>query len=111
MSYINKILAKHDSGYQIRPPNLVTTKTAISLVEDSQEAASLHQQAQEMIQNSLSRSEKFLAEGSDVAAVQELLWLLETISTAFQGLTTETGTVQGNYFNKIVQAYRNSRRT
>ena len=28
--------------------------------------------------------------------------MLETIATAFRGLDTDTGTVQGKYFNKIV---------
>jgi hypothetical protein len=35
-----------------------------------------------------------------------LLWLMETISTAFQGLNTGTGTVQGEYFNTIVADLR-----
>jgi hypothetical protein len=102
VNLINRILAKYDAGYQIRPPDLVSSKTDFSPVDVSQEVVSLDRQAQEIIQNSLSRSEKFLAEGENVAAVQELLWLLETISTAFEGLPTESGTVQGKYFNKIV---------
>jgi hypothetical protein len=31
-----------------------------------------------------------------------VLWLLETLSTAFQGIDTAAGTVQGKYFNKII---------
>jgi hypothetical protein len=61
----------------------------------------LDEQAQELIQRSLGDSEKFLLEGRGRAAVQEVLWLLETISTAFRDLDTETGTIQGKYFNKI----------
>lgn len=42
-----------------------------------------------------------LLEGRDRQAVQEILWLLETISTVFQGLNTGAGTLEGKYFNKI----------
>ena len=47
-----------------------------------------------------------LTEGRDRQAVQEILWLLETVSTAFQGLDTGSGTVQGKYFNKIADDLR-----
>jgi hypothetical protein len=102
VSIMNVILKKNDVGYEIRPPDLIATSSDISPVESVQEVVSMDRQAQEVIQNSLSKSEKFLAQNDGLAAVQELLWLMETISTAFQGLATETGTVQGKYFNKIV---------
>ncbi len=38
--------------------------------------------------------------------MQEILWLLETVSTAFQGMNTTEGTVQGKYFNKIAEDLR-----
>ena len=44
-----------------------------------------------------------LAEGKGREAVQESLWLLETVATAFRGVATETGTVEGKYFNDIVK--------
>ena len=68
--------------------------------------ASLDEQAQEIVQKSLRESERLLSEGRDRQAVQEVLWPLETVSTAFQGLETETGTVQGRYFNKIADDLR-----
>ena len=68
---------------------------------------SFDDQAQETIQQSLQQSERFLFEGRDRQAVQEVLWLLETVSIAFQGLDTgAAGTVQGKYFNKIVDDLR-----
>lgn len=70
--------------------------------------ASLDEQAQEIIQQSLRDSEQLLAEGRNRQAVQEILWLLETISTAFQGIDTDAGTVQGKYFNKIAANLRSS---
>ena len=39
-------------------------------------------------------------------AVQEILWLPETVSTLFQGLTIGTDTVEGKYFNTIADELR-----
>lgn len=43
-----------------------------------------------------------MAEGRLRLAVQEILWLLETVSTAFRGVSTQDGSITGSYFNKIV---------
>ncbi len=101
LNRINRILAETHSGYQIQPPDLIFTNahTAIAVPD---RPLSMDAQAQEMIQRSLKDSEQFLAEGRSRAAVQEILWLLETVSTAFQGLSVGENTIQGNYFNKIV---------
>jgi hypothetical protein len=37
---------------------------------------------------------------------QEILWLLETVATAFQGLDMGAGTIQGKYFNKTAEDLR-----
>jgi hypothetical protein len=66
----------------------------------------LDQQAQDLIQQSLKQSELLLAEGRYRQAVQGILWLLKTVSTAFHGLDTGAGTVQGKYFNKIAEDLR-----
>lgn len=105
LSRINRILYESGSGYQIQPPNLVTTTVQTQIVVPPR-APSLDEQAQEMIQKSLKDSEQMLSEGRYRPAVQEISWLLETVSTAFQGLATEAGTVQGKYFNKIVADLR-----
>lgn len=99
---MNRILAKHGTSYEIEPPNLVFHDGEAKPVEMPSTPASLDQQAQQIIQQSLSESEQLLTEGRSRAAVQEVLWLLETVATAFQGMDTESGTVQGKYFNKIV---------
>ena len=57
----------------------------------------------ELLQNSLQRAQELLDQGRGREAVQETLWLLETITTAFRGLETSAGTVEGNYFNRIVR--------
>ena len=101
LARINRVLYESGSGYQIQPPNLVATNVQTQIVVPPR-PPSLDEQAQEMIQKSLSESEQMLSEGRNRPAVQEILWLLETVSTAFQGLATDAGTVQGKYFNKIV---------
>jgi hypothetical protein len=45
-------------------------------------------------------------EGRGREAVQEVLWLLETVSTAFQGAQVEGNVVRGAYFNDIVRDLR-----
>ena len=47
-----------------------------------------------------------LSAGRGREAVQETLWLLETVATAFRGAETATGTVEGKYFNDIVKQLR-----
>jgi hypothetical protein len=103
---INRVLAKYNAGYRIQPPNLIPIN-GNEAIDVPREPPSLDQQAQEIIQQSLKQSEQLLSEGRDRQAVQEILWLLETVSTAFQGLDTGSGTVQGKYFNKIADDLRN----
>jgi hypothetical protein len=67
-----------------------------------QQSISLAAQAQEIIEGSLQESERLLAEGRNRPAVQEILWLLETVATAFRGISTEDGDIRGGYFNRIV---------
>jgi hypothetical protein len=102
LSLINRILMESDAGYEIQPPFLIATHsyTAISV---PQQTPSLNAQARQIIEDSLSASEHLLSEGHGRRAVQEILWLLETISTAFRDTGTEDATVQGKYFVTIVQ--------
>jgi hypothetical protein len=99
---MNRVLSENRAGFQISPPDLVfgDLQLPISVPE---KPPSLDQQAQEIIQQSLRTSERLLSEGNDRQAVQEILWLLETVSTAFRGLGVGDGTVQGKYFNKIAE--------
>ncbi|MGE0034835.1 MAG: hypothetical protein AB7S93_04305 [Xanthobacteraceae bacterium] len=102
---INLILAKHNTGYELQPPVLVSRNPQAPIVV-ADRVPSLDEQAQEIIQRSLKQSEDFLALGHHRQAVQEILWLLETVSTAFQGLKIGESTVQGKYFNKIADDLR-----
>lgn len=105
VAMINRILAKCEAGFQIHGRDLISYN-AQKAIKVAEEPLSLDQQAQEIIQQSLKQSEQLLSEGRDRQAVQEILWLLETVATAFQGLDTGAGTIQGKYFNKIAEDLR-----
>jgi hypothetical protein len=105
VSIINGVLVKHNAGYKIEGQDLVTTGPH-SLVPVPESLSSVDEQALEIIQTSLKQSEEYLATGRLRQAVQEILWLLETISTLFQDLSVGDGTVQGKYFNKIAEELR-----
>jgi|ERR1019366_7338477 hypothetical protein len=109
LSRINRVLFENGSGFQIQPPDLISSNIQTQVTVPEQQL-SLDAQAREMIQKSLSDSERFLSEGRSRPAVQEILWLLETVSTAFQGLNTEEGTIEGKYFNKIIGDLRKHNR-
>jgi hypothetical protein len=102
---VNRVLIEHEAGYQIEPPNLIATKRP-SQIAVPEKALSLDAEAQEIIQASLQTSDRLLSEGQNRQAVQEILWLLETVSTGFRGVSLEDGSVQGKYFNKIVSEMR-----
>ena len=105
---INGILAKHNIGYEIQPPRLVIRETVAPLVLVVERPTTLTEQAMEVFQQSLKRSEELLADGHGREAIQEILWLLESVSTAFRGLETKSGTVGGKYFNQMVKDLQKS---
>jgi hypothetical protein len=102
---INQILAKHDAGYKIELPDLVVLREQTSIAVEVL-PPSLSDQAQNIIQQSLQQSQEYLTAGQYRQAVQEILWLLETVSTLFQGLTIGTDTIEGKYFNTIADELR-----
>lgn len=106
---MNRILAQHGTGYEIRAPYLVAVgfHEPIGVPERSQ---SLDEKAQEIINDSLKASEKLLAEGRPRQAVQEILWLMESVATAFRGLNAGEGTIEEKYFNKIAQELKRHQR-
>lgn len=105
VALINRILRENGADYEIRPPYLVFAAAPEQvLVADCH--PSLDEEAQALIQRSLKDSERLLSEGRNRLAVSEILWLLETVSTAFRGIEIGTATVQEKYFNKIVWELR-----
>jgi hypothetical protein len=101
----NHILAKHGAGYELQPPDLLS-RNPQETIKVQDRPPSLDEEAHQIIQRSLKQAEENLALGHGRQAVQEILWLLETVSTAFQGLPIGETTVQGKYFNKIADDLR-----
>ena len=104
---INGICREHGIPYEIQGTNLVLSDPFRAAVVPVPEIPpTLEQRAQEILQTSIRRAEDLLSSGHGREAVQETLWLLETIATAFRGAETATGTVEGKYFNDIVKELR-----
>jgi hypothetical protein len=103
---INELLARHNVGYVVRPPRLELRGTDVEVVQVAAAPPTLTDNAAELLQKSLRRSEDLLSQGRAREAVQESLWLLETVSTAFRGVSSGATTVEGKYFNQIVKELR-----
>lgn len=100
---INKLLKKEDIPFEIQLPYLVSAEGgARMVVEVPVTPPSLDKQAREIIEQSYAESQRLLSEERWRPAVQEILWLLESVSTAFEGVQTPIGGVQGKYFLTIV---------
>jgi hypothetical protein len=109
-SMINQVLARYQSGYRIQPPDLVTLEGWAPVPVEAL-LPSLDEQAQNIIHESLRQSQEYLASGNYRQAVGEILWLLETVSTLFQGLAIGDDTVTGKYFNVIADELRHQKGT
>lgn len=108
-AFINAVLSKHNVGYEIRPPDLIARELGGPTITVPPPAPSLAERGSVVLNESLSRSEQLLSEGRSREAVQEVIWLLETVATAFSGIETHTGKVEGKYFNQIVRDLRSKR--
>jgi hypothetical protein len=109
---INALCERHRIGYILKPPELLfresVSATVNAPVSVDNCTRTLAEEAIEILQQSLARSEQLLKEGHHREAVQETLWVLESVTTtAFSGLETTTGEViRGKYFNKIIDDLR-----
>lgn len=102
---INQILYEHEVPFEVRPPALLARHPQTPIVVQAPQK-SLGQRAHELIHTSLDQADRLLLEQRPRQAVQEILWLLETVSTAFKGQESGSGTVEGKYFNEIIRALR-----
>lgn len=105
-AFINAILVKHNLGYEIRHPDLIARELAGPPIAPPPALPTLATRARDLLDRSILRSEQLLVEGRPREAVQEIVWLLETVATAFKGLETQSGKVEGKYFNQIVRDLR-----
>ena len=99
---VNRILIAHGEPYELKPPQLLPRQVIGAPVVNVPQA-SVDEQARTLIQSSLMQADEFLNQQKPRQAVQEILWLLETVSTAFDGRETSLGTIEGKYFNSIVR--------
>lgn len=105
---INRILAEYDAGYQIPDLRLIAIRVH-QTIEIPAKPRTLDQQGLAITEEALAAADRALGRGDGRQAVQELLWLLETIATAFRGENTGEGTIEGKYFNKIISELRADR--
>ncbi|BAY75895.1 hypothetical protein NIES25_23440 [Nostoc linckia NIES-25] len=105
---INAICLEHKIAYQIYPPKLVKLCEGEEAIPVSESPPNFSESAKQLIRDSLGRSEQLLNENRPREAVQELFWILESITTAFKGEQLVSGTIKEKYFNTIVNALRNA---
>ena len=108
-SVINQLLLRHGLPYELRPPQLVLRSQAAGAIT-APPAPAVSEQARTRIDQSLREADRLLTEQRPRQAVQEILWLLETVSTGCQGQESSSGTLEGIYFNKIVGELRKEHR-
>lgn len=106
---INQILYEHALPYELRPPALLARHPQTPIAVQAPER-SIGDQAYALIHASLDQADRLLLEQRPRQAVQEILWLLETVATAFRGQESGAGTIEGKYFNEIVRNLRNNNR-
>lgn len=109
-AYINGLLADHGVGYRVQGDAIIASDPNAHLPTTNMVPLSLNEQGRMLVLDSFALSSRLFDEGRHRQGVQELLWLLETVSTAFRGLDTGDQTVKGKYFNEIVRALREARK-
>lgn len=99
---INEICGTHGIGYEIKPPALLLRDANARVISVPERPSTLDEKASEILTESLRHSEELLQAGRGREAVQEALWLLETVATAFRGMETGSGKIGGRYFNQVL---------
>lgn len=101
VTLINKICHEHQIGFELQPPKVVQLSASAQPIQVPAAPPSLEEKAILLLQESVTRSEQLLSEGRPREAVQEMLWVLESLATGFKGLPLQVGEVKGRYFNQI----------
>ena len=103
---INDALMRTSTGYQIQGQDLVPLEHSAPSVVLPPPPPSMKEVAIGYYETSLRRAEELLVISRPREAVQELLWLLETLSTQIVGEETSAGVIAGRYFNQIARDLR-----
>lgn len=106
---MNKILRDNNVLLEIDPPRLARLEVGARVPRPAP-PPTLADGASAIVRESLQRAEDLLAQNRPREAVQEMLWILESIATTFRGVALSTGTVQGRYFNNIAKELRTASR-
>lgn len=96
---LNAVLEKHNLGWMIRDGKLLHREGDIDVPAPP---ATLMSQANNQLKNAWEGAQKYLEQGEGRKAVQELLWVLESVAAAFEGKTVGSTVVKGDYFVSIV---------
>lgn len=104
--HINNILEETQSGYYIKSGTLFSSNTKKQL-PDPEKKFNLNEEAHIIVQESLEVADSLLRDGRNRQAVQEILWLLETVSTGFTGVENDRIKIKGKYFSQIIKDIRN----
>lgn len=107
---VNRICEKHKMGYRLDPPSLELKNETQGLIAPEEEHVSLERKARKIVFESLGRAEELLLKDRRREAVQESLWLLESISTVFEGQEIGDKQIEGKYFNEILEELYHSQR-
>lgn len=94
---ISEICQEHNVGYYIDPPELISREKNVAVAMPQERSQSLSEVARSILNASVERSQALLDAGQHREAVSELLWILESVATAFKG------DVKGKYFNTIIR--------
>jgi hypothetical protein len=105
---INEICRHYELGYEIQPPNVVERQKDGIAVPKPSMPLTLTEEAAQILNRSLERAEQLLVENRPREAVQEMLWMLESLATAFRGATIRSSQVRGKYFNEIAKELKAS---
>lgn len=105
---INGLCVKLDIGYQIVGRELQLREELDQDIAVDNPPETLTETAWRNLRESMDESDRLLAQGKGRQAIQELLWVLETLSTAFRRDNDDGPTVRGKYFNQIVRDLKNA---
>jgi hypothetical protein len=107
---LNELCVKYGAPYRLAPPRLVAADAFVT-AQGYQEPVQVHpsgllEQAHRQFRDALARSDELLRDRRGREAVQEILWLLESVATAFKGLEAGGQRIKGGYFNAIIRELR-----
>jgi hypothetical protein len=106
LDVLNEMCRDHGVPYEIRPPALLVIAQGQPAVARPAPPATLAENAASILNQSMHRAEELLGENHSREAVQEILWMLESLVTTFRGIPTPAGQIRGKYFNEIAKEIR-----